>query len=144
MITSAQAAQSIRAIVAATEAAGFVVAIAIVDEHGDLIAAHRMDGCRPRWMRASLRKAYTAAVMDRDTAAFHDEIVRRNLQIAYYGDAMFTGLPGGIPVPDAGGVTIGGIGVTGPTKMRDAELAAAGLAALAQPERATTESNDVR
>jgi uncharacterized protein GlcG (DUF336 family) len=144
MITAAQALESIRAIVAATEAAGFVVAIAIVDEHGDLIAAHRMDGCRPRWMRASLRKAYTAAVMDRDTASFHDEIVRRNLQISYYGDPMFTGLPGGIPILDAAGATIGGIGVTGPTKMRDAELAAAGLPALAQPESPLRQSNESR
>ena len=127
MISIAQTQAAIAAIVAATEAAGFVVAIAIVDENADLVAAHRMDTSRPRWMRASLRKAYTACVMDRDTAAFHDEIVRRNLQLAYYGDPMFTGLPGGIPIVGPDGATIGGIGVTGPTKGRDDELAAAGL-----------------
>jgi uncharacterized protein GlcG (DUF336 family) len=131
VITIAQAQAAIAAIVAATEAAGFVVAIAIVDENGDLVAAHRMDGSRPRWMRASLRKAYTACVMDRSTAAFHDEIVRRNLQITYYGDPMFTALPGGIVIADAAGATIGGIGVTGPTKGLDDELAAAGLPSFA-------------
>jgi glc operon protein GlcG len=131
MITIAQTQAAIAAIVAATEAAGFVVAIAIVDENADLIAAHRMDGSRPRWMRASLRKAYTACVMDRDTAAFHDEIVERKLQIAYYGDPMFTALPGGIPIVAPDGTTIGGIGVTGKTKARDAELAAAGLTCFA-------------
>ncbi len=130
MITIAHAQEAIASIIAATEAAGFVVAVAIVDDHGDLIAAARMDGCRPRWMRVSIRKAYTAAVMDRDTASFHDEIVRRQLQVSYYGDPMFTGLPGGIPIVDDAGETIGGIGVTGPTKMRDAELAAAGLQTL--------------
>jgi glc operon protein GlcG len=130
MITIAQANAAIAAIVAATETAGYVVAIAIVDENADLVAAHRMDGCRPRWMRASLRKAYTSCVMDRSTAGFHDEIVKRNLQITYYGDPMFTALPGGIPVCAKDGSTIGGIGVTGPTQGRDAELAAAGLAAL--------------
>jgi glc operon protein GlcG len=118
--------EAIDAIVAASKAAGFVVAIAIVDAHGDLIAAYRMPGSRPRWMRASLRKAYTAAVMDRDTDTFHDEIVRRQLQIVYYGDPMFTGLPGGIVVADREGRTIVGIGVTGPTRGRDAELARAG------------------
>ncbi len=131
MITIAQAQAAIAAIVAATEAAGYVVAVAIVDENADLVAAYRMDGSRPRWMRASLRKAYTACVMDRDTANFHDEIVRRNLQIAYYGDPMFTGLPGGIPILAEDGSTLGGIGVTGPTKQRDAELAAAGLPSFA-------------
>jgi uncharacterized protein GlcG (DUF336 family) len=127
MLTVAEAERAIAAIVEATTAAGYVVAIAIVDGHGDLIAAHRMDGCRPRWMRASLRKAYTAAVMDRTTESFHEEIVRRQLQIAYYGDPTFTALPGGIPIVAADGTTLGAIGVTGPTQGRDAELAAAGL-----------------
>jgi uncharacterized protein GlcG (DUF336 family) len=131
MITVAQARAAIERIVAATEAAGFVVAIAIVDDHGDLVAAHRMDGCRPRWMRVTQRKAYTAAVMDRETAGFHDDIVKRGIQIAYYGDPMFTALPGGIPILAADGSTLGGIGVTGKTNMRDAELAAAGLPCFA-------------
>jgi uncharacterized protein GlcG (DUF336 family) len=51
MITLARARAAIDVIAAASEAAGFFVAIAVIDEHGDLIAAHRMDGCRPRWMR---------------------------------------------------------------------------------------------
>lgn len=132
MITVAQARAAIDKIVEATEAAGFVVAIAIVDDHGDLVAAHRMDGCRPRWMRVAQRKAYTAAVMDRDTATFHDEMVQRSLQVSYYGDPMFTGLPGGIPILDEDGATLGGIGVTGKTKTRDAELAEAGLPCFAR------------
>ncbi|MBV9440087.1 MAG: heme-binding protein [Candidatus Eremiobacteraeota bacterium] len=121
----AAAGRAIAAIVDAARAANFVVAIAVVDAHGDLVAAHRMDGARPRWMRASLRKAYSAAVMDRDTSAFHEEIVARQLQIAYYGDPMLTALPGGIVVAE-GGATLAGIGVTGPTKGRDEELARAG------------------
>jgi uncharacterized protein GlcG (DUF336 family) len=131
MLTVAHAQDALHKIAAASAAAGYVVAIAIVDDRGDLVAAHRMDGCRPRWMRASLRKAYTAAVMDRTTESFHDEIVRRNLQIAYYGDPMFCALPGGIPILRTDGTTLGGIGVTGPTQGRDAELAAAGLASFA-------------
>lgn len=130
MTLEAAAVAALDAIVAATEAAGFVVSIAIVDAHGDLIAARRMVGARPRWMRASLRKAYSAAIMDRDTDGFHAEIVQRDLQIAYYGDPMLTALPGGIVVADAAGATIVGIGVTGKTLGRDAELAQAGVAAF--------------
>jgi len=126
----AAAMRALDLIAAATREAGYAVAIAIVDAHGDLVAARRMDGARPRWMRASLRKAYSAAVMDRDTEAFHAEIVRRNLQIAYYGDPMLTALPGGIVVESAG-TTLAAIGVTGKTDGRDAELARAGLAAFA-------------
>ena len=127
---AAAATEAVDAIAHAARAAGFVVAIAVVDAHGDLVAARRMDGARPRWMRASLRKAYSSAVMDRDTEDFHAEIVRRGLQIAYYGDPMLTALPGGIVVTGAGGETIAAIGVTGPTQGRDAELARAGVAAL--------------
>lgn len=108
---------------------GYVVAIAVVDAHGDLVAAQRMEGCRPRWMRASLRKAYTAAVMDRDTHDFHNEITRRQLQIAYNGDPGLTALPGGIVVM-LQGRTIAAIGVTGPTQGHDSDLARHGLAAF--------------
>jgi glc operon protein GlcG len=135
MIKIAEAEEAIRKIVAATVEAGYIVAIAIVDENADLIAAHRMDGCRPRWMKVSLRKAHTACAMDRTTENFGEEIVRRQLQISYYGDPMFTGLPGGIPIVGNDGTTIGGIGVTGLTKMRDAELAAAGLICFADAKR---------
>jgi glc operon protein GlcG len=125
--TAARAA--IDAIRKAAAAAGYVVAIAVVDAQGDLIAAQRMEGCRPRWMRASLRKAYTAAVMDRDTGDFHNDIVRRQLQIAYYGDPALTALPGGIVVRQDGR-TIAAIGVTGPTQGHDSDLALHGLAAF--------------
>lgn len=131
MITIAEAEAAIGKIVAATVAAGYVVAIAIYDENADLVAAHRMDGCRPRWMKVSMRKAYTSVVMDRTTESFKDEIDRRSLQISYYGDDMFTALPGGIPIVGKDGRTIGGIGVTGLTKMTDADLAAAGLPCFA-------------
>jgi len=127
MITAAQARAAIDAIVAATEAAGFAVAIAVVDDHGDLIAAHRMDGCRPRSMRMTHRKAYTAAVMDRDTTVFQAEITAKSLQVAYYGDPMFCAFPGGLVIRAADGSTLGGIGVTGNAKNRDDEFAAAGL-----------------
>ncbi len=126
----AAAMRALDAIAEAAGAAGFAVAIAIVDEHGDLVAARRMDGARPRWMRASIRKAYTSAVMDRDTEAFHREIVARSLQIAYYGDAQLTALGGGIVVTAPDGTTLAGIGVTGKTGGRDAELARAGVAAF--------------
>jgi glc operon protein GlcG len=131
MITVAEALAAIAKIVAATEAAGYVVAIAIYDENADLVAAHRMDGCRPRWMKVSMRKGYTSVVMDCSTESFKEEIDRRSLQISYYGDPMFTALPGGIPIVGTDGATIGGIGVTGITKLTDAALGAAGLACFA-------------
>jgi glc operon protein GlcG len=124
---------AIEAIRDAAAAAGYPSAIAIVDDHGDLIAALRMDGCRPRWMRASLRKAYTAAVWDRDTTEFHAQRMKRDIEIADFPEP-YTGLPGGIVVA-VDGETIAGIGVTG--KGDDIAYAHAGLSAfgVATPSR---------
>jgi uncharacterized protein GlcG (DUF336 family) len=122
--------RALDAIVAAARAAGSNAAIAIVDAHGDLVAVRRMDGARPRWMRAAIRKAYSAAVMDRDTENLHAEIVARRLQIAYYGDPALTALPGGIVVTAPDGTTLAGIGVTGKTQGADAELARTGAGAF--------------
>jgi glc operon protein GlcG len=121
---AAQAA--IRAIRDAAAKAGFPSAIAIVDDHGDLIAALRMDGCRPRWMRASIRKAYTAGVWDRDTTEFHEQRGKREIEVADFPEP-YTGLPGGINV-SVNGATVAGIGVTG--KGDDIAYARAGLAAF--------------
>jgi uncharacterized protein GlcG (DUF336 family) len=127
MITLTQATSAIAAVIRASEAAGFAVAIAVVDDNGDLIAAHRMDGCRPRSMRMTQRKAYTAAVMDRDTTVFQADMEARQFHVSYYGDPMFTGLPGGVVIRAADGRTLGAIGVTGNAKGRDNELASAAL-----------------
>lgn len=129
MKLEAAARAAIEAIRNAAAADGFPSAIAIVDDHGDLIAALAMDGNRPRWMRASIRKAYTAAVWDRDTTAFHQAIVDRQIEIADFPEP-YTGLPGGINVA-IDGETVAGIGVTG--KGKDIEYARAGLAAFGAP-----------
>jgi glc operon protein GlcG len=131
MITVDEAQDAIAKIVAATKAAGFTVAVAIVDENTDLVAAYRMDGSRPRWMKVAQRKAHTACAMDRSTENFAEEIVSRHIQISYYGDPMFTALPGGIPIVGKNGRTMGAIGVTGNTKARDSEFAVAGLSSFA-------------
>lgn len=117
---------AIDAIAKAAREAGFPSAIVIVDDHGDIIAALRMDGCRPRWMRASIRKAYTAAVWDRDTTEFHKQKIERQIEIADFPEP-YTGLPGGINV-SVDGETVAGIGVTG--KGNDIEYARHGLVAF--------------
>lgn len=127
MIAVAEAMAAIEAIVAATAKDGFLTAVAVVDAHSNLVAAYRMDGSPDRWMRIAIRKAHTAAAMDRSTATFHDEMTERHLQVAYYGDPMFTGLPGGIPIVGTDGKTLGGIGVTGNQKRQDEKYAVVGL-----------------
>ena len=102
------------------------IAVAIVDRHGDLIHFARMDGAPVRASTLAPNKAYTAARMERHTADILKMIQDRRLDIAFFGDPRYCGLPGGLVVK-SGDRTVGGIGVSGRSSEEDHEL---GLIAL--------------
>ncbi len=102
------------------------IAVAIVDRHGDLIHFARMDGAPVRTSLLAPNKAYTAARMERDTADLLKTIQDRRIDVAFFGDPRYCGLPGGLVVK-VGGQTVGGIGVSGRSSEEDHEL---GLIAL--------------
>jgi glc operon protein GlcG len=92
------------------------IAVAVVDKEGELIAGARMDGMAPRFFRAAHRKAYTAAVMERDTAGVM-EFWNRQESAGHRGphdwnDPMLTTLPGGYLVK-YGTKIVGAIGISG-------------------------------
>jgi len=61
------------------------MAVAVVDDRGDLVYCARMDGAYPLYMHMAINKAYTAARMLRDTAAFAErerELGRELTQLA--------------------------------------------------------------
>ena len=102
------------------------IAVAIVDRHGDLIQFARMDGAPVRASILAPNKAYTAARMERNTADLLKMIQDRKIDVAFFGDARYCALPGGLVVKQGDG-TIGGIGVSGRSSEEDHEL---GLLAL--------------
>lgn len=128
-VTLAMAQRAIAAILAIAEAEGYCIAIAVADANGDYIATARMDGAYLRWGRHARRKAYTSALMGRDTQAFYDEMQTRQRTLLDYGEPRFTTLPGGIAIYD-GRRCVGGIAVTGAAAGRDEELARIGLATM--------------
>ena len=128
-ITLEQAQRAIDVILTKCKADGYTIAIAIADEHGDFIAFARMDEPYLRWGRNARRKAYTSAIMGRDTQAFYDELQQRNRTLLDYGEPEFTTLPGGVAVYD-GKRCIGGLGGTGAAKGHDEELALMGVHAM--------------
>ena len=128
-ITLAQAQRAIAAILEVAVAEEYCVAIALADANGDFVATARMDGAYLRWGRNARRKAYTSAIMGRDTQAFYDELRARNRSLLDYGEPRFTTLPGGVAVY-AGRRCIGGIGVTGAAAGHDEELARLGLTTM--------------
>jgi len=105
------------------------MAIAVTDEAAGLVFALRMPGCHTRVLTHAIRKAYTSAVMQRDTITFRDEDSERDKTLADWGDPMLTHLVGGV-VLRRGPEWYGGLAVGGNTTDRDDEIARLALATL--------------
>ena len=106
------------------------VAMAIVDDTGNLLAYATMAHLRLFSRRHALRKAYTAAIMGMDTGAHAQRLQSQGRSISELGDPNLTHGQGGLVIlKDA--VILGGIGVGGyPSGQRDEDLARVGLQAL--------------
>jgi glc operon protein GlcG len=119
------------------------VAIAIVDDAGNLIAYQQMDNLRLFTRRHAVRKAYTAAITGMNSGAFGEDCVkaRGHTVREVGGDLELTPGHGGVVVrssrheprnPEEFHVNVmGGIGVGGYlTGREDEELAMIGLDAM--------------
>ena len=89
-----------------------VVAIAIVDSTGNLLAYAQTGDLRLFSRRHAIRKAYTAAVMATDTGTNGQKLKEQGRSISEMGDLQLTGMQGGLVIKKDG-VLLGGIGVGG-------------------------------
>jgi glc operon protein GlcG len=106
------------------------VAMAIVDDTGNLVAYAKMDNLRLFSRRHALRKAYTAAIVGMDTGAHAERLHSQGRSISDLGDPNLTHGQGGVVILQEG-VILGGIGVGGyPSGQRDEDLATVGLQAM--------------
>jgi uncharacterized protein GlcG (DUF336 family) len=105
------------------------MAAVVADDRGHVICCARMDGAPERVLRFAVRKAYTAAVMGRDTVAFKRQMEATGRSLADYGDAQFTTLQGGV-VAIWQGQVVGAVAVGGNTAERDEEIARQALILL--------------
>lgn len=110
----AEATQGLAAAVKEAEAQGRAMSFAVVDVHGDLIAATRMDGSHARVLKHAIRKAVTAAVYGRDTLTLKQEMRDSDRELLEWGDLNITTLQGGLVVK-AGNRVVGGVGSGGGT-----------------------------
>ena len=106
------------------------LAMAIVDDVGNLISYARMDQCRPIPQRMAVRKAYTAALSGQDTLAYAERLKSQGRTVAEMGDPNLAAVQGGLVVRHASGAVMGGIGVSGLTAQEDEDIARLGLQAL--------------
>ncbi|MCY3690964.1 MAG: heme-binding protein [Chloroflexota bacterium] len=130
-LTTEQVTAAMSAMLAkANETPDAPVAMAIVDAAGELVAYLTMDNLRVFSRRHALRKAYTSAVMGRDSGEHAAGLHAQGRNIADLGDPRFTHGQGGLVIMQEG-VILGGIGVGGyPSGQADEDLSRVGLEAM--------------
>jgi uncharacterized protein GlcG (DUF336 family) len=87
---------------------GKPVAVAVVDDRGDLVAFARQDGVTHRSLRIAQDKAYTAALQESSTKDFADFLIRTNRTVGAFADPRYVTLAGGVPIPGGGAVGVSG------------------------------------
>ena len=122
----------VRIVAAAREEAvknQWAVTIAVVDDGGHPLALERLDGCAPIGAYIAPQKARTAALGRRESKLYEDMI--NGGRVSFLSAPEISGmLEGGVPVI-ADGQVIGAVGVSGVKSAQDAQIARAGIAALA-------------
>ncbi len=108
------------------------VAIAIVDDAGNMVAYAHLDNLRMFPKRHAFRKAYTSAITGQDSGAYGERVKGRGLTVTELGgDVNLTPGQGGVVVQSSDGTVIGGIGVGGyPSGQADEDLSRVGLNAM--------------
>lgn len=98
------------------------IAVAIVDEHGELISYAKMDETAFHAGVLAQNKAYTAARDRQPSGNLGAWAKETGKDMGYWTDSKFTGIAGGVPIIIDGKV-IGGIGVSGLAEFDDEQLA---------------------
>jgi uncharacterized protein GlcG (DUF336 family) len=131
-ITLEPALKVLAAAKAEADANAWPVAIAVVDGGGHLVAFHRLDNTQFGSVNVAIEKAKTAALFRRPTKVFEDVLAAGGSGLRILSLPGATPLEGGIPIVVDGKV-VGGLGVSGVQSGQDAQIAAAGAAALSAP-----------
>ena len=120
--------QALAAIRATLETAVGPVSIAVVDDHGEIVACLAMDGAARDTLENARRKAYTAARSDATTTrALAEKVGGTPTELASF-DPQFSFFLGGVGA-FADGRRVGAVGVSGLPGPEDERLAVAAIAA---------------
>lgn len=110
----------------AADQQGLAVSVAVVDDGGHVLSQIRYDGAGYATPNVALRKAQTAA-MNRKPSAAAEKATLDRLTMLAFNDRL--PLQGGLPVL-VDGQCAGAVGVSGGTSAEDEHVAQAGIAAL--------------
>ncbi len=101
-------------------------AVAVVDDHGELLAFRRSDACPYTSITIAQNKAYTAARERRPSKAVGEASAAEAFPMSNFGDPRMVTWGGGIPIL-VGVTVLGAVGVSGLPETVDIELAAEGV-----------------
>ncbi len=108
---------------------GWAVCIAVVDDGGHLLSLQRLDGAAPVSAHIAPAKAHTAALGRRESKVYEDMV--NGGRTSFLSAPQIQGLlEGGVPIV-RDGQCLGAVGVSGVKSSEDAQIAKAGIAALA-------------
>jgi glc operon protein GlcG len=107
----------------------WAVTIAVVDDGGHLLWLQRLDGAAPISAHIAPAKARTAALGRRESRVY-EEIINQGRTSFLSVPQIEAMLEGGVPIM-VDGQCVGAVGVSGVKSNEDAQVAKAGIAALA-------------
>lgn len=123
----------VKAIAQAAEAEAlanqWAVTIAICDDGGHLLWLQRLDGAAPMSAHIAPAKARTSALSRKESKVYED-IINQGRTSFLSAPTLEGMLEGGVPIL-IDGQCIGAVGVSGVKSTEDAQIARAGIAALA-------------
>ena len=115
----------------ATQEPNRPVAMAIVDDAGNLLGYARMDNCRPNPQAFAIRKAYTSAMSGQNSADYAERLKSQGRTVSDFGNPNLVSAQGAAVVLDpSNGAILGAIGISGLTAQEDEDLAKLGVQAL--------------
>ena len=109
---------------------GWPVAIAVVDNHGFLVAFEKLDDTHTASVQIAIDKAMSASMFRRPTKALQDGLAAGGAGLRLLNLRGASLVEGGLPIV-VGGKIIGGVGVSGATGEQDGMVAKAALGSLA-------------
>ncbi len=129
MLSLEQTQNAMQAMIAkATQEPDRPVAMAIVDDAGNLLSYARMDNCRPNPQTFAIRKAYTSALSGADSAVYAERLKSQGRTVGDMGNPNLVSAQGAVVITDpASNAVLGAIGVSGLTAQEDEDLARLGV-----------------
>jgi glc operon protein GlcG len=129
VLAHADAMRIVNAIRERADTNGHGLAVAVVDEHGELMAFLRTDGCRLPPITIAQNKAYTAAREGIESADLGRRFVDEGFPMTNFGELRYVTWGGGVPIYHEDKL-LGAVGVSGLSSEDDIDYARYGIAAL--------------